>query len=203
MKKVNCGKILLTVAAISCVLGLCGCGVLSSIDKGLREHKIKADDEYWTKRNIPPVELEMEVLFAGKKENIDHDIRVSKCVYFFLEEGNKDMLKKMFAKSVINNDDELDSELDELIEFYKDFKINEFEIESNSRYRSHKVDPLVDIVEYTYHTNFINNGERYVLDILFVDDSIPDEELLGVHGIRIRNRETGKDVTVNTINNDI
>ena len=193
----------LIVATFACVLCLSGCGALSSVDKALRDNKTKSDDKYWTERNVPPVELDFEIICPGKVENFNADLRVSRCVYRYLEDGNKEMLKKMFAQSVIDSRNDLENELDELIEYYQSIEVNECEAKSNSYYKVNRVDPSETIREFTYRTEFDYSGNRYELEILFVKDSSRDKNLLGVHGIRLRNRDTNDSVTVNTIDSDI
>lgn len=196
-------RFILFAYTISLVISLCGCDIWSSIDESLRENKRKSDDKYWTDRNVPPVDLDLEITFEGKESSFNVDSRVSRCVYSYLEDGDKKKLKKMFAQSVIDDYDDLGSDLDELIEFYDELEIDGYEIESNSMYKVYRRNPRESIVEYVYHTKFKYDGDRYELDILFVRESTRDDDLLGVHGIRIRNRDTGDSVLVNTINRDI
>lgn len=193
----------LIAAIFACAICLSGCGALSSVDKALRENKTKSDDKYWTERNVPPVELDFEVSCPGKVENFNEDLRVSRCVYRYLEDGNREMLKKMFAKSVIDSRNDLEGELDELIDYYQSLEVNDCEVKSNSYYKVNRVDPSETIREFTYRTEFTYSGNRYELEIMFVKDSTRDKDLLGVHGIRLRNRDTNDSVTVNTINSDI
>lgn len=193
----------LIAATFACALCLSGCGALSSIDKALKENKTKSDDKYWTERNVPPVELDFEIFCPGKVENYNDDLRVSRCVYRYLEDGNREMLKKMFAQSVIDSRNDLENELDELIKYYQSIEVNECEAKSNSYYKVNRVDPSETIREFTYRTEFDYSGNRYELEILFVKDSSRDKNLLGVHGIRLRNRDSNDSVTVNTIDSDI
>lgn len=193
----------LIAVAFACAICLSGCGPLSSVDKALRENKTKSDDKYWTERNVPPVELDFEISCPGKVENFNEDLRVSRCVYRCLEDGNREMLKKMFAQSVIDSRNDLEGELDELIDYYQSLEVNDCEVKSNSYYKVNRVDPSETIREFTYRTEFTYSGNRYELEILFVKDSIRDKDLLGVHGIRLRNRDTNDSVTVNTIDSDI
>ena len=81
--------------------------------------------------------------------------------------------------------------------------VNDCEVKSNSYYKVNRVDPSETIREFTYRTEFTYSGNRYELEIMFVKDSTRDKDLLGVHGIRLRNRDTNDSVTVNTINSDI
>ena len=177
--------------------------IFSDIDKSLKENKTKSDDRYWTNRNVPPVELNMDISCPGKEENFAVDIRVSRCVYKYLEDGDKNQLMKMFAKSVVDDYDNLESDIDALIEFYQKLEVTGFSMKSNSMYKVNRVDPSETIYEYTYHSEFAYNDERYQMDIMFVKDSNPHEELEGVHGIKLRNRDTGESVIVNTVNTDI
>lgn len=193
----------LIAATFACAICLSGCGPLSSVDKALRENKTKSDDKYWTERNVPPVELDFEISCPGKVENFNEDLRVSRCVYRCLEDGNREMLKKMFAQSVIDSRNDLEGELDELIDYYQSLEVNDCEVKSNSYYKVNRVDPSETIREFTYRTEFNYSGNRYELEILFVKDSTRDKDLLGVHGIRLRNRDTNDSVTVNTIDSDI
>ncbi len=191
------------IAAITCSFNMLGCGALSSVDEALREHKEESDDKYWTGRNVPPVELDLTVTCPGKEANFDLDLRVSRCVYKYLEDGDKEMLMSMFAPSVIDSDKDLESELDELFKYYQKLDIAGYEVRSNSEYKVHRLDPGETILEFTYHTRFVYADETYDLDILFVNESTLNEELLGVHGIKLRNRDTNEAVIVNTINTDI
>lgn len=193
----------LIAAILACALCMSGCGALSFVDKALKENKTKSDDKYWTERNVPPVELDFEIFCPGKVENFDDDLRVSRCVYRYLEDGNRELLKKMFAQSIIDSRNDLENELDELIEYYQGIEVNECEAKSNSYYKVNRVDPSETIREFTYRTEFDYGGNRYTLEILFVKDSTHDKDLLGVHGIRLRNRDTNESVTVNTIDSDI
>lgn len=202
-KNSNPTRIIYMTIVFIFAFSLCGCGLLSTIDEGLKENKRKSDDKYWTERNVPPVELDLDVSCVGKESSFNADIRVSRCVYKYLEDGDINMLTKMFAKSVRKEYGELENDIDDLIEFYSGLEVDGYEVESNSRYKVHRIDPEETIIEYTYHTNFVSNKERYVLDILFVSESNRDEKLLGVHGIKLRNRDTNKSVIVNTIDRDI
>lgn len=193
----------LIAVAFACAICLSGCGALSSVDKALRENKTKSDDKYWTERNVPPVELDFEISCPGKVENFNEDLRVSRCVYRYLEDGNREMLKKMFAQSVIDSRNDLEGELNELIDYYQSLDVNDCEVKSNSYYKVNRVEPSETIREFTYRTEFNYSGNRYELEIMFVKDSTRDKDLLGVHGIRLRNRDTNDSVTVNTINSDI
>lgn len=193
----------LIAATFACAICLSGCGALSSVDKALRENKSKSDDKYWTERNVPPVELDFEISCPGKVENFNEDLRVSRCVYRCLEDGNREMLKKMFAQSVIDSRNDLEGELDELIDYYQSLEVNDCEVKSNFYYKVNRVEPSETIREFTYRTEFIYSDNRYELEILFVKDSTRDKDLLGVHGIRLRNRDTNDSVTVNTIDSDI
>lgn len=204
MKRKLPTKLILTTFVLVLTLSLCGCGALSGVDKALKENKTKSDDKYWTERNVPPVELDLEVTCVGDESKFNHDIRVSRCVYKYLEDGDKTRLKAMFSKSVLEeNESAIDSEIDELIEYYQSLGIDGFLVESNSVYKVDKVDPKVHDVEHTYHTSFSCNDDRYVLDIMFVDSTLDDDNLFGLHGIRLKNRDSGKEVIVNTISVDI
>lgn len=203
MRKRKASKVLMVTVLLAFVLHLSGCGIWSAVDEGLKANKRRSDDKYWTDRNVPPVDLDLDVLYVAKAENLDTDIRVSRCVYKCLEDGNKQMLKKMFAASVIEGYAALDKDLDALFDYYDDLKVDEYTVESNSYYRTHKVDPPVNIVEYTFHTSFYYAEEEYILDIMYVTDSLPNKDLLGIHGIRLRNRDTNESVVVHTIHTDI
>jgi len=192
-----------TVLMLAC--GLCGCGFFSSVDKALRENKTKMDDKYWAEKNVPPVELDLEVTCVGDESKFDHDLRVSRCVYKYLEDGDKSSLKKMFSESVLDNkEDEVDRGIEELLDYYQTLEVNGYKVESNSMYKVNRVEPRVTNYEYTYHTSFEYEGDRYVLDIMFVDSTLDDaRDLIGVHGIRLRNRDKDEQVIVNTIETDI
>lgn len=196
-------RVVLLIMIMGCVLCLSGCGFLSTIDEKLRENKIKSDDKYWTERNVPPVDLDLEVSCPGKVENFDVDLRVSRCVYRYLEDGDKQLLKRMFAKSVVDNYGDLDSDLDALIDYYQSLEVAGYEMKENSLHRIHRLEPNETISEYTYHTMFICKEVKYELDIMFVMESTRDKDLLGVHGIGLRNRDTNEKVIVNTVNKDI
>lgn len=196
-------KYIIFIMSFLMACSLTGCSFWQAIDKGLKENKRKMDDKYWTERNVPPVDLDINVICPGEEINFDHDIRVSRCVYKYLEEGDKKSLKKMFAESVIDDYDNLESDLDELIDFYAELDIDEFEVTSNSMYGAHKLDPHDTITEYKYRTRFECEGDSYELDILYLEESIKDEKLIGVHGIKIRNRDTNESVVVNRIEEDI
>ncbi len=195
-------KIISLVTILVLIISLTGCG-FSNIDQYLKENKTKSDDKYWTQRNVPPVDLNMNITCPGKEENFNIDIRVSKCVYKFLRDDDKKQLMKMFAKLVVDNYDNLESDIDELIDCYQKLEVTGFEMKSNSLYKVNRVDPSETIYEYTYHSEFVSNGEKYEMDIMFVEDSNPNEDLEGVHGIRLRNCDTNKSVIVNTIDTDI
>lgn len=196
-------RLLLFITTFAFLFCLSGCGIVSAVDEGLKENKRKSDDKYWAERNVPPVDLELTVSFPAEEYKFDIDARVSRCVYKFLEEDDKENLKKMFANSVLAEYDALDDDLTALIAYYKELNPGGYELKTRSEYKVHKIDPLVNIIEYTIRTKFLYEGEEYVLEILFVTESIPDENLLGVHGIRLRNRETNEQIIVNTINTDI
>jgi len=194
--------IIFTVIIITC--GLCGCGIFTSVDEALKANKTKSDDKYYANRNVPAVDLDLEVTCVGDESKFNKDLRVSRCVYKYLEEGDKSSLKKMFAKSVIEDkENEIDRGLDELIDYYNDLEIDGYLVESNSEYEVNKVNPKVRNIEYTYHTSFNYNGDRYILDIMYVDYSLNDDDLIGVHGLRLKNRDKDETVVVNTIETDI
>lgn len=198
-KKLYLQKLILLTLTFLLSACLSGCGILSTVDQKLKENKTKSDDKYWAGRGIPPVELDLEV--SGISDNLD--FRVSRCVYKYLEEGDLESLKKMFAPSVLNTDEELDSELEALLSFYKELEVSGYVVETNSVYKINHIDPREVIVEYTFHTKIIYNEEEYNLDIMYVEESTIDEALLGVHGIRLRKRGTDHQATVNTVATDI
>lgn len=183
--------------------GLWGCGLLSKVDEGLKDNKRKSDDKYWTERNIPPVDLDIEVECAGEEANFNADMRISRCIYKYLEDGDKEKLKSTFARSVIDSYDKLEDDLEALIEFYSRLTVEKYVIDENSLYKAYKLEEKDNLAEYVYHTKFDYMDERYVLDIMFVRDSKQDKDVLGVHGIRLRNRDTNEAVIVNTIDWDI
>lgn len=195
-------KVIALVTILILTFSMAGCS-FSDIDQTLKENKSKADDKYWSERNVPPVGLDMDIICPGKGENFNVDIRVSKCVYKFLNDGDKKQLMKMFATSVTDNYDNLEKDIDELIIFYQKLEVTEFEMKSNSMYKVHRVDPPETIYEYTYHSKFDYKGDTYELDIMFVKDSNPNEDLEGVHGIKLRNCDTNETVVVNTVDTDI
>lgn len=195
-------KVISLVTMLILSFSMAGCG-LSDIDQKLKENKTKADDKYWTERNVPPVDIDMDIICPGKEENFNVDIRVSKCVYKFLNDGDKKQLMKMFATSVTDNYDNLEKDIDELIIFYQKLEVTGFEMKSNSMYKVNRIDPRETIYEYTYHSKFDCKGDTYQLDIMFVKDSNPNEDIEGVHGIKLRNCDTNEAVVVNTVDTDI
>lgn len=202
--KIQCrNRFIILAAIILCLFSLTGCSVLSAIDEGLKANKKKSDDKYWTERNVPPVEIDITFVCPGEEVNFDTDLRVSRCVYKYLEDGDKKHLKDMFAKSVIDSHKALEGELGELIDFYGQLEVSEIEMKSNGVYKVHRLEPAETIVEYTYRSVFVYNSEEYQLDILFVKEATADKDILGVHGIRLRNRDANKSVIVNTTDTDI